>query len=86
MKRDTNLIEAEGLALAREGRLLLQGLDFAVPAGKLLCITGENGAGKTTLLHALLGELPPGGQLQKSRLPDSPQPPPSRRPSLSCRR
>lgn len=59
MKRDTNLIEAEGLALAREGRLLLQGLDFAVPAGKLLCITGENGAGKTTLLHALLGELPP---------------------------
>ena len=37
----------------------MSGLQFALPAGKTLVITGESGAGKTTLLDCLLGFLTP---------------------------
>lgn len=52
-------LECRDAALAREGRVLVSGLDFAVESGQLLCITGPNGAGKSTLLAGLLGTLPP---------------------------
>lgn len=48
-------------ALARDGRVLVSGLNFSVESGRLLCITGPNGAGKSTLLAGLLGTLPPAG-------------------------
>lgn len=38
---------------------LLEGLNFAVPAGELLHLQGENGSGKTTLLKLLSGLLSP---------------------------
>jgi ABC-type lipoprotein export system ATPase subunit len=53
-----------GVALARGGRRLLDGLDLAVPAGSLTVVQGRSGAGKTTLLRVLCGlERPDAGSV-----------------------
>jgi iron complex transport system ATP-binding protein len=49
--------EALGAELAR--RVVLEGVDIAVPAGCLLGVLGPNGAGKSTLLTVLAGLLVP---------------------------
>lgn len=48
-----------GLAYGYPGRLLQQGLDFAVAPGEVLCVIGGSGCGKSTLLRVLTGLLPP---------------------------
>jgi heme exporter protein A len=47
------------LACARGGRLLFEGLSFAVEPGGALRLTGPNGAGKSSLLRLLAGLLEP---------------------------
>ena len=51
-------LDVSNLTVHRAGRLILDGLSFAVPDGAALAIVGPNGAGKTTLLEALAGLLP----------------------------
>ncbi len=51
-------LEARGLRVARGERVVLQGLDLALPAGRWTAVVGPNGAGKTTLLKALAYLLP----------------------------
>jgi heme exporter protein A len=46
---------AESLSAFRADRLVLDRLDFAVPAGGALLLLGPNGAGKSTLLRAVAG-------------------------------
>lgn len=41
------------------GRIVLDGLDFAMKAGDRIGITGPNGTGKTTLFHLIMGLLSP---------------------------
>lgn len=41
------------------GRVVGEGIGFAVHAGAVTCLLGANGCGKTTLLKTLLGLLPP---------------------------
>lgn len=48
-----------GLAVARGGLPLLEGLGFALAPGRALVLRGPNGIGKTTLLRSLAGLQPP---------------------------
>lgn len=61
------LLTAEGLAILRGGRLLLEGLDLRLGAGDGLLLTGPNGSGKSSLLRCLAGLLAPAaGRIQRS--------------------
>ena len=48
-------LTAEGLTLGFPGRVLCEGLSFAVFPGQCWAVLGNNGSGKTTLMHALAG-------------------------------
>jgi heme exporter protein A len=50
---------AEDLVIERSGRLVIEGLSFAVSAGETLVLTGANGVGKTTLLRTIAGYIRP---------------------------
>jgi ATP-binding cassette ChvD family protein len=50
------VVEAQGLRKAYGDRLLIDGLDFALPPAGIVGIIGANGAGKTTLLRMVTGE------------------------------
>ncbi len=52
------LLEVTGLSCRRGGRLVFDGLSFALGPGDLLALTGRNGSGKTSLLRALAGLTP----------------------------
>jgi len=53
------VLQVDGVAAFRGGRLVFRDLGFTVPAGEALILTGPNGAGKSTLLRLLAGLLPP---------------------------
>ncbi|KAA2286151.1 heme ABC exporter ATP-binding protein CcmA [Arenimonas fontis] len=52
------LLQARGLAFARNDEPVFGPLDFRLGAGEALLVQGGNGAGKTTLLRVLAGLLP----------------------------
>ena len=59
------LLEARGLAFARNDEPVFGPLDFALRAGEIVLVEGDNGAGKTTLLRVLSGLLAPtAGQIR----------------------
>jgi ATP-binding cassette subfamily B protein len=55
-------IEVKDLSIAADGRALLDGVSFTLPAGATLAIVGRTGSGKTTLVDAVLRmqEVTPG--------------------------
>lgn len=55
------LIHCDNVALAYEGKTVVENLNMEVHPGDYLCIVGENGSGKTTLMRALLGLKKPAG-------------------------
>jgi len=48
-------LDVRGLGCERGGRVLFEGIGFAVARGGALTVVGPNGSGKTTLLRALAG-------------------------------
>ena len=48
-------LEAQGLALSWDGRLVCESVSFDVRQGELLGLVGKSGSGKTTIFHALAG-------------------------------
>ena len=53
------VIEAEHLRKGYEDRLLIEDLNFRLPAGGIVGIIGPNGAGKTTLFRMITGQEEP---------------------------
>ncbi|WP_260333247.1 ABC transporter ATP-binding protein [Streptomyces beigongshangae] len=52
-------LRARGLRLAYDKRVVVDGLDLAVPPGRITAIVGANACGKSTLLRALARLLAP---------------------------
>ncbi|MFK7912944.1 MAG: ABC transporter ATP-binding protein [Pseudomonadales bacterium] len=55
----SNLIEIEDLHFSRGDRVIFNGINMAVPAGKISALMGPSGTGKTTLLRIIGGEVRP---------------------------
>ena len=53
------MIRFRNLRLARNGRTLVEGAEFAIHHGWKVGLTGRNGAGKSTLFSLLKGEIGP---------------------------
>jgi len=51
----TNALEASGISVRYGGNLAVDGIDVAVPTGRMIGMVGANGAGKSTLINALAG-------------------------------
>jgi ATP-binding cassette ChvD family protein len=59
------VIEAKNLSKGFGDRLLIENLNFSLPAGGIVGVIGPNGAGKTTLFRMLMGtEQPDSGSLK----------------------
>ncbi len=56
-------LDIRGLTLQLGGRRILDGVDVAVPAGRVTGLAGESGSGKTMTGLAVLGLQPPGSRL-----------------------
>ncbi len=48
-------VRTRGLTKVYEGRPVVDGIELALPAGRITGFVGPNGAGKTTTLRMLLG-------------------------------
>ncbi|MBU1174453.1 MAG: ABC transporter ATP-binding protein [Alphaproteobacteria bacterium] len=57
----------EGVGFAYNGKFVLDGVDFAVPAGEVTALMGPSGCGKSTLVALAAGLLQPrSGQVRRS--------------------
>ena len=43
---------------------ILQGVDFEVAAGEIVSVLGRNGVGRSTALKAIMGDVPPVGEIR----------------------
>jgi ABC-2 type transport system ATP-binding protein len=57
------VIEAKNLTKRYGKRTAVDGIDFTIPAGRIVGLIGPNGSGKTTTLKAALGLIPFEGHL-----------------------
>jgi ABC-2 type transport system ATP-binding protein len=57
------VISARGLTKRYGKRVAVNGIDFDIPAGRIVGLIGPNGSGKTTTLKAALGLIPFDGEL-----------------------
>ncbi|MCA8867091.1 MAG: metal ABC transporter ATP-binding protein [Rhodobacteraceae bacterium] len=53
------LIETRNLGLVRDGRTVLDGVNFSIHPGEIVTIVGPNGSGKSSFLKCLIGALKP---------------------------
>lgn len=53
-----NIITGTGVQVTRDGKIVMDTSDFAIPEASITAVIGPNGSGKSTLLHAITGLLP----------------------------
>nr|WP_210259425.1 ABC transporter ATP-binding protein [Agrobacterium sp. a22-2] len=53
------VIDANGLTVARGGRIILSNYSFKLQRGGILAVLGANGVGKTTLINTVIGAIKP---------------------------
>src|SRR3989442_1633035 len=53
------VVEAKELRKGYDDRLLMEGVNFALPRGGIVGVIGPNGAGKTTLFRMIVGQEKP---------------------------
>ena len=56
-RQGKTILDLSGVALERDGRRLVSGIDLALRPGDRIGIVGPNGSGKTTLLLAILDRI-----------------------------
>jgi branched-chain amino acid transport system ATP-binding protein len=54
-----SLLQLKGVSLSFAGSRVLDGVDFDVPAGRIVSLIGPNGAGKTSLFNSITGFYKP---------------------------
>jgi ABC-2 type transport system ATP-binding protein len=59
----STVLSAKGLSKRYGKRIAVDGIDFEIPAGRIVGLIGPNGSGKTTTLKAALGLIPFDGEL-----------------------
>jgi len=57
--RDDALITISGLRTVLGGKTIFDGVDLAIPRGRITAIMGPSGTGKTTLMRHVTGQLAP---------------------------
>ena len=60
-RRPRLMLTIEGLNTHYGASHVLQGVDLAVPEGRICSVLGRNGVGKTTTLRTIMGLVPPSG-------------------------
>src|SRR6056297_3281854 len=58
-EKQVSAIQLEDLSVGYGSTLVLDSINLALPAGRLISLVGPNGAGKSTLLRTLVGSLKP---------------------------
>ena len=58
-RRDDALVEINGLVFRHGTRTIFDGVDIAIPRGKVTAIMGPSGTGKTTLLRLIGAQIRP---------------------------
>ncbi|WP_460795078.1 ATP-binding cassette domain-containing protein [Microbacterium sp. GXF0217] len=61
-------LEVRGLRIAFDGRVVVDGVSFAVEPGRCVAVVGESGAGKTLTARAMLGLTPAEARVQAEKL------------------
>lgn len=61
-------LEVQALRIAFDGRVVVDGVSFAVEPGQCVAIVGESGAGKTLTARAMLGLTPGEARVEAERL------------------
>jgi len=59
MTSDTPSLRVQGLRVAYDDRVVIDGLDLEIPPGQITTIVGANACGKSTLLRTLARLLEP---------------------------
>jgi phospholipid/cholesterol/gamma-HCH transport system ATP-binding protein len=57
LNQSVPIVDIRNLGYAINGRAIFEGLDVAIPRGRVTAIMGPSGTGKTTLLRLITGQL-----------------------------